>query len=244
MSQRIWLLLFSAAIGLGAADTAAWKSKQIPEWTLEDAQQVLSDSPWTKTVMPTLSRSSNDGQSGPDNGRRGRWGGGGIGIGYPGGGIGRPGGYPGGGRSRRDGDDGDRTNSQPPDLKIRWESALPVREAELKARDTNAPTLDENHYAIAVYNVPRRMADADSKSLADQLKKQAALKRDGQKDLKPSSVDVIQREDGPVIVYLFPRSKDISPQDRRVEFEARIGRLEFSQSFFLEDMVYQGKLEL
>src|SRR5258708_6046208 len=35
-------------------------------------------------------------------------------------------------------------------LMLRWESVPPVREAELKARETNATTVDENHYAIAV----------------------------------------------------------------------------------------------
>jgi hypothetical protein len=29
-----------------------------------------------------------------------------------------------------------------------------------------------------------------------------------------------------------------------VEFDARIGRLQITQSFYTEDMVYQGKLEL
>jgi hypothetical protein len=130
------------------------------------------------------------------------------------------------------------------DLKLRWESALPIREAELKARDTSAPTLDADHYAIAVYGVPSRMAGGDTKSLANQLKKQAAIKRDGKKNLKPSSVEVLQRDDGPVIVYLFPRSKEITRQDKRIEFDAQIGRLQFAQSFYVDDMNYQGKLEL
>ena len=231
------VLFLSVAIALFAADEPAWKSKAIPEWSPDDAQQVLSDSPWTKTVTPTLNRA----QSGSGGGRRGGIGLGGIGIGLPGGGMGRRsggGGYPG-----RTGDGGSET-IQPPTLKLRWESALPVREAELKARDTAAPTLDEDHYAIAVYGVPSRMASADSKNLSDQLKREASLKRDGKKDLKPSSVDVLQREDGPVIVYQFPRTKEITRQDRRIEFDARIGRLQFTQSFYTEDMVYQDKLQL
>jgi hypothetical protein len=57
-------------------------------------------------------------------------------------------------------------------------------------------------------------------------------------------VDVLQREDGPVIVYLFPRSQEITQQDKRVEFDAHIGRLQFAQSFYVDDMNYQGKLEL
>jgi len=248
MIHRRSALLLPVAIAAFAADDPAWKTKQIPEWSADDAQQVLSDSPWAKAVTPSLSRTANDGERSPGGGRRR----GGIGIGFPGGGgIGRypgggypGGGYPGGGSRRTDDGAGRTDGSQPPALKVRWESALPVREAELKARDTTAPTLEEGQYAIAVYGVPSRMANADSKSLSDQLKKQAALKRDGKKDLKPSNVEILQREDGPVIVYLFPRSKEITQQDRRVEFEAHIGRLEFSQAFFLDDMVYQGKLEL
>jgi len=80
--------------------------------------------------------------------------------------------------------------------------------------------------------------------LSDQLKRAACLKRDGKKDLKPSSVEVLEREDGPVIVYLFPRSHEITAADRRVVFDARIASLDFTQSFYLEDMVFQGKLEL
>ncbi len=180
-------------------------------------------------------------------------GGGGIGIGIPGiGGMGRPGGmgggggggggYPRGGQSRGN-DDGTGTNSTPPVLTLRWESALPVRGAELKVHDSNSPIVDDDHYAIAVYGVPNRMAN-DSGNLADQLKKQAAIKRDGKKDMKPSSVDVLQREDGAVIVYLFPRTKEITKEDKRILFDAQIGRLKFALTFYVDEMVYQGKREL
>jgi hypothetical protein len=234
---------------LFAADEA-WKNKQIAEWNKDDAKQVLTDSPWAKTVKPTVDRSSrgSQGRSGGSMGRGGGIGIGGIGIGLPGmgggrrGGMGGPGGgYPGGGRR---GDDTGTDYNEEPSLKLRWESAFPVRSAELKARDTSAPTLDASHYAIAVYGVPNRMASGDSRSLANQLKKQAAIKRDGKKNLKPSSVEVLQREGGPVIVYLFPRAHEITRQDKRIEFEAQIGRLRLSQSFYVDDMNYQGKLEL
>lgn len=251
MLLKLSLLVLLAGLGQLRAEDPAWKNKPVPEWTSDDAQQVLSDSPWVKAVTPTMDRQSQDRQ--PGYGRRGGIGIGGGGIGFPGGmgrrggyGGGYPGGgYPGGGGSGRSDDGGNpRDANTPPSLKLRWESALPVREAELKARDTSAPTLSEGQYAIAVYGVPSRMLNSDSKSLADQLKKAATLKRDGKKDLKPSTVEVLQREDGPVILFLFPRSKEIVAQDRRVEFDAHIGRLQLAQSFYLEDMVYQGKLEL
>ncbi|HEV3329718.1 MAG TPA: hypothetical protein VG096_01975 [Bryobacteraceae bacterium] len=239
--------LLPCAMVLFAADEQAWKGKQIADWTQDEATQVLTDSPWVKTVTPTVHRRSNNGQ--PGGSRRS-----GIGIGVPGiggiggrrGGYGYPGGggggggYPGG---RRNGED-DSGSNQAPTLKLRWESALPIREAELKTRDTNAPTLDEGHYAIAVYGVPVRISNGDPKKLADQYNGNAAIKRDGKKDLKPSSVEVLQRDDGPVVVYLFPRSKEITRQDRRLEFDAKIGVLELNESFFVEDMVFQNKLEL
>ena len=132
----------------------------------------------------------------------------------------------------------------PPLLTLRGKRAPPIREAELKARETDAPTLRESEYAIAVYGIPDRMLNGDAKSLADKLKKEAVLKRDGKKDFKPSSVEVLRREDGPVIVYLFPRSKEITKQDKRVEFDANVLRLHFTQSFYVDEMTYQGKLEL
>src|SRR6516162_10862538 len=84
---------------LVAADEAAWKAKQVPKWTQDDAQQVLNDSPWAKSVTPTIGRASDNGETG--YGRRGGGFGGGIpgigGIGGRRGGYGYPGGYPGGG---------------------------------------------------------------------------------------------------------------------------------------------------
>ena len=121
---------------------------------------------------------------------------------------------------------------------------MPMREAELRARDVDAPTVDENHYAIAVIGVPHSMIRADTRAMESDLKKQAVLKRDDKKDFKPSSVQILQRDDGPVIVFFFSKSTEISKSDRRVEFDAQIGRLKFGEAFFTEDMVYDGKLAL
>jgi len=114
----------------------------------------------------------------------------------------------------------------------------------LRGRDVDAPTVDENHYAIAVIGVPRSMLRADTRAMEADLKKLAVLKRDGKKDFKPSSVEILQRDDGPVIVYFFSRSTEISASDRRVEFDATIGRLKFGETFYTEDMVFEGKLAL
>jgi len=259
---RVFIVLTAVGFALLAEDQTSadkpWKNKPVPEWTADDAHMVMTDSPWVKTTTPSMDRPADSQRRSGGGGRGSRGGGigiGGVGIGLPGGmgrrGGGYPGGgYPGGGNSGGgypggSGNDGGRTEpATPPMLTLRWESALPIREAELKSRDVDAPTVDENHYAIAVLGVPRNMLKADTRAMENDLKKQAVLKRDGKKDFKPSSVQILQRDDGPIILYLFPKSTEISKSDRRVEFDAEIGRLKFAEPFFTEDMDYNGKLAL
>ncbi len=62
--------------------------------------------------------------------------------------------------------------------------------------------------------------------------------------MRPSSVEVFQGESGVVVVYLFPLSAEITENDRRIRFEAHIGRIVFAQMFELSDMEFQGRLEL
>jgi hypothetical protein len=248
--MKRFVLLSFASVTLIAADQP-WQDKQVADWSQDDLKQVMSNSPWAKTVTPQLGH--DESSRGPGGGRRnGGIGIGGIGIGLPGmgrpGGGGNNGGWGGRGTSPNGTDSSGRTTDQTsgniPDLVLRWESALPIREAELKAQETNAPSVDEDHYAIAVYGVPSRMVPGDRKALEDTLKKQTVLKRDGKKDLKPSSVEVLDRDDGLVVLYLFPKSAEISKADRRIELDGQIGRLKFAQPFYLEDMIFRGKLEL
>ena len=159
------LLLFTLSMALLAAADLSWRDKQVVEWSEDDARQVLTDSPWAKTVKPTIDRSARDNNQRRSGGGMGR--GGGVGIGLPGmgggrrGGMGGPGGgsgYPRGGRRGGTNDGAGTDYNEPPSLKLRWESAFPVRAAELKARDTSAPTLNADSYAIAVYGVPSRIS--------------------------------------------------------------------------------------
>jgi hypothetical protein len=258
------LMLLPVPVLLLAAGDQNWKDRKPAEWTQEDAKQLLTDSPWVKLVTPQIERNSNAGQRRQGGGmnRGGGIGIGGVGIGLPGVGIGRRtggrntgGGYPGGGYPGGEYPGGNDPNNRsgrapaggqntPRAITLRWESAFPVREAELKAPEPNAPSVDEAHYAIAVYNVPSRMEQGDAKKFADGLKKNAVLKRHGQKDLKPSSVEVLDRKRGPVILYLFPRTKEITLKDKEVDFNAHIGRLKIAEPFYLDQMVYAGRLEL
>jgi hypothetical protein len=124
---------------------------------------------------------------------------------------------------------------------VRWESALPIRAAEEKTGETGAPTVDRDHYAIVIYDIPT----PKKWNLANELKGVAFLKRDKKKDLKPSRVEILRKAGGTAtVVYLFPRSVEITAKDGRLEFVAQIGRLFVSQFFDTGDMQLQGKLEL
>jgi hypothetical protein len=219
-----WLLLIPIALQAG---DDAWKTKRAADWTDSDTKQILTESPWGVMVTPTVNKK----QEQSKQGNRG------IAVA----------GVPGMNRRRNQQPREEAAAAQSPEMprpfNLRWESALPIREAELKARETNAPAVDEDHYAVAVYGIPAYLAK-DPKSLGDHLKGQCTIKVEGQKDLKPSSVDVIPREDGVVIVFLFPKVKEIAGKDSRAEFNAQIGPFQFTQPFHLDQMIYQGKTEL
>jgi len=129
-------------------------------------------------------------------------------------------------------------------LKVVWESAMPVKVAELKAHTMDLPTLEGDGYLIAVYGVPGPDFNQDPKKLGDPLKEYAALKREGKKDVRPVRVEVFHQQDGLAVVYLFPLSAEISPRDEHIEFDAHIGRVHANHIFDLKEMKIQGKLEL
>jgi hypothetical protein len=231
MYRRLMLCSVPLAAVVALAADATWKDKPLLQWNVEDAKQVLTDSPWVKVVTPQNIRDLS-----PDERREG----GnmeasvGHGVGLAGLGILGP---------RRQAEALARAHYKPTPnaVVVRWESAPPVRTAEQKAGETSVPTVDSDHYAIVVYDIlcPKRY------NLANELKGIAYLRRDTKKNLKPSHVDILRQDDGTAtIVYLFPRKVEITKKDGRLEFVAQIGRLFISQFFYTWDMQLQGELEL
>jgi len=231
-----WFILCSTALLIAAEP--AWKNKPIADWSEEDTQQILGSSPWAKAVVAGIARRRSE-----DELREGGQMGQPKGVGYDGvedrkrplaEAIGNP----------------LLIQKDPPStapsirLLVRWESALPVRAAEFKAHEPPPPTLTDDGYCIAVYGVPASFAKGDPMSLGKPLKEMAALRREGKKDVQPSKVEVFQLENSIVVAYLFPLSAEISKKDDVVEFSALIGRLQVSQHFLVQEMQFQGKLEL
>ena len=221
-------LLVLAGVALLSAADPAWKTKPVAQWDEEDAKQVLASSAWVKRAVPVELP-----QLSPEQRREGGATGGGRGVGL--GGL--EGRAPTSARSSR--------LSQLPALPIRWESAFPIRTAELKAHEVGAPDWEGDAYVLAVYDVPDIKFSGSQKTLAGELKKAAFLKRQGKKDLKPSSVELLQEPNGlAVVVYVFPRTEEISREDKRVEFVAQINRLSLAQDFYPSEMELEGKLQL
>ena len=219
-----------AALLLKAADSS-WKDRPIPQWNEQDAKQVLADSPWVKYVKPQHLRDLSPNEcvaAGDWTGCTGK------GVGLAGTGLFGP---------EREAEAIARAHAKPdlPPVAVRWESAPPVRAAERKTGETAVPTVDSDHYAIAVYAIPT----PKRWNLARELRGVAFLRRYKKKDLKPSHVEILRHPDGTAtIVYLFPSSVEITKRDGRLEFAAQIGRLFVSQFFYTDEMQLQGQLEL
>jgi hypothetical protein len=237
------LLVFCVAL-LTAADPL-WKAKPIAQWSEEDAKQILAASPWVKEVIAGVARPMTEDElrAGGEMGEH-------HGVGYDG----VQGNKPQNGQLPKS--MGDLLLGKGPDpaksrlktgqarVTVRWESALAVRVAELKAHEIEPPTMDGEGYRIAVYDVPGAYFKDDPQKLGEPLRKEAFLRREGKKDIKPLRVEVFQRGNSLVIAYLFPLSAELTKADGQVEFNAHIGRVVVVHNFDLTQMELSGKLDL
>jgi hypothetical protein len=232
--------LVAAVTCLTAADPV-WESKPASQWTEEDARQVLGNSPWAKPTTAVITRRLTEEQL-REAGQ----------MGQPRG-VGNEGVDPKGSGPKVStniftgpdgGDRSPRSLSRPIVLHMRWENSLPVQLAELKLHEIAPPTLPGDGYRVAVYGIPGGGFEGTPEQLGQPLKSLASLKREGKKDVRPVRVEAFQRENDVVVVYVFPLSAEVSKQDRRIRFEAQIGRIVLAQDFELSEMGFLGKLEL
>ena len=251
----VGMLCAGAACAVVLLASEPWKNKDSAEWTDDDINKVLTDSPWAKekTVSPQRPMSNGRGM-----GRRGGMGGGGYG--YPGGGGGYPGGgggYPGGGGGYPGGGGGESMN-----LTIRWDSALPVQQALKRQGAASADEAKkvadatEKYYVIAVFgfHMPSTRSrydngddsDRDRDSSQDRLRTQlldaAQLEPKGGRALYAQDVQV--EGGGSEIHFLFPRNPGIASSTKEVDFVLQIRGIKVEHKFHFSDMQYQGQLAL
>ena len=250
-----------AAVSLWAADF--WRSKPFTEWSDKDVQKMLTASPWARQVSVTA-----------DNPAAGRMGGGrgqdlgdatstprppsgsGIpGVDAGGGGFGGGDPSPGGGRSAGGLTPEDIGGpSQSVMVMVRWQSALPMKQAALRARYgsevATAPEAkkilehEETAYIVSIGGLPAAVARGNLESLKESAKRQTSLSAKGKDKLAPAEVQITQRDRLADAVFIFPKTQPFVLDDKEVEFSTRIGTASVRYRFRLKDMVFNGKLEL
>jgi hypothetical protein len=232
MDQKKAFFVFLLSSVFLLAGGPSWQSKPFAQWNELDARQVLRSSPWVRHATVSLLF-----QPSEDQLRAGGNMGGGKGVGLESLEVTN---LVGGGEHH--------SNSivkKPGYLVLRWESASPIRQAESKLQDANAPGWDGEYYAVAVYGVPVEAGRLDEPGRAGAMKKLAFLKRDGMKDMTAAKVEITPSANGfATVLYLFPRTVPITSEEKRVEFDAQMGRLYVAQYFYPKEMQFQGKPEL
>jgi hypothetical protein len=253
------LLLCMVLIATSALVIAAdfWEKKEFSEWSEKEVRKVLFDSPWSRQVTVSLRGEGVAGSFPPSVAGPGGSAIPGVpvgaGPGSPGqdrGGIGggpRAGGGPGAGGGIGEPEMGSRSVS----LVIRWQSALPVKQALVRASaakesggEQSQQFLDreEAHYVIAVIGLPDVVVMSPDPS---QLAKAARLERGKNRPpLVPEKVERQQQDRQVSLYFFFPRGEPITLEDKSVEFVLSLGDFEAKRQFKLQDLLYRGKLEI
>ena len=251
-------LMFVAALALWAADV--WV-KPYTDWNDKDIQKIMTDSPWAKKVSVACEGMGGGGggggsrggrTSGPqgpsaDPGTDGEGGGGG------GGGRGGRGGGGGGGGADTGGGGGGVPEAE---LTIRWQSALTIQQALVKAKfgaeaATSPDALkqlqpQDDYYVIWVAGLPgsARPGDDVGKKAILQLTTLSAKDKDS-----IMATDVVFNTPGGQgrvtdAHFLFMRKVAFTPDDKEVEFATKFGKNAVKTRFTLKNMVVNGKLGL
>ena len=226
------LLLVCVAAQLGAADF--WQSKPYTQWTGVDVLTMLKDSPWAKDAIPRVRKVKGEDDQSKCSGTIG------------------PTALPSSPRSPDFGNvvqtlgknacvnEGDHR------VTVRWDSALPVRQARSKQGwppSEGAPA----SYILTVAGLPQAgeymgAMVAAAVERIDQLMAATSITIKGKPALTPEKVE--HGNDGASLVFTFPRTSPISLDDKEVEFVTKIGAMELKRKFKLKEMIYQGKLAL
>jgi hypothetical protein len=130
-------------------------------------------------------------------------------------------------------------------LRITWLTAMPIKEAFLKERMDEGGILadsakeimadKEDYYAIGVTGIPKDLA----KELTE-----GWLKIPGKPDIQPAKGDFQDRGRSVDVMILFARANPITVADKEVSVVLKFSGKDVALTFPLNDMVFNGKLEL
>jgi hypothetical protein len=130
-------------------------------------------------------------------------------------------------------------------LMITWLTAMPIKQAILKERMDEGGVLadsakeimegKEDYYALGITGIP--------KDLARQLT-EVWLKTPGKPDIPPAKGDFQDRGRTVDLMVLFPNAAPITAADKEVEVALKLSGTDIAKKFPLNEMMFNGKLEL
>jgi hypothetical protein len=213
---------FLAAVPVMAFATKEfWNEKAPSEWTDAEIRQLLNQSPWAKEG--SISDTTQRGSLGPGGAESG-------------------GGEHGRVKTLSTTPKGDRPANVGPQVTwkamVRWESALPIREA----LNRGAPGKLPEDYILNVFG---EVPGVDPKSGYAILKDNTTLEHKGDQ-IKLNRVELApgnSLSDAGTLFY-FSRLLALKLEDKEVTFTTKLGPLKVRCKFTLKDMLYRGNLEL
>lgn len=231
-----------------------WSHKDAAKWTDKDVQRVLSDSPWAQQAGAIFSLATDDAPAAPPSAPPPVSPAAQAGLGGPtNSGV------------RWDGGVGRSRGSDPTlNVLVRWDSALPVREAlnraGQEAQHSHTAEQAAKDYIISIIglvpagryrSVGRTESESRSDGTIDARNPEEMLEGlMAASQLIPRGKAAIRPEDAKLdgstgtLYIFFPRTEPIALDDKEVTFTTRFGALTVQKRFGLKDMRYQGKLEL
>jgi hypothetical protein len=246
MKKSVAALIFTAS--LWAADF--WQARPFNEWSDKETHRMIENSPWAKEFNITSAPAPSGGRGGKRGSPMNDTSSASLGDSTS------PGPSDPGARNRN-GDDtfGDLRNGPlPPTLIIRWQTALPVKQAFVKLKyGSEAATsaearkslgAEDRVYAIAVSGLQPSMVQGSPERIKKDLIEHSSLSVKGKEDIRPVEIQVARGSRLVDLYFLFPRAADLSVDDKEVEFSTKIESLVIKQRFRLKDMVVKGKLLL
>jgi hypothetical protein len=227
LNRRDWMALAGTGVfgvRLYAASAGFWNKKDPSEWTEDEVQILLTQSPWAKQATTIV-------EPGPRGTPSAGAGSGATGVGVNGIGLG-----PGG---RQEKQDTGNTNAPPPfQGVVVWESAQTI----LDARKKPLPKEFKDHYTLSISGIPSRQIGYDK--LVDQLRQFTSLQPNDQPPVQPGTV---RQEPGRANALLVGFSKDVlqlSANDKSIHFTTAVGLFLLKTKFDTKEMRYQGRLAL
>jgi len=245
------------AFSLWAAD--AWQSKPYTEWSDKDVARVVNNSPWAREVrvIPTkppmspaggtsrrqsASEASRDAPMSADTGMRGA-----PDMSDPASRL-----------ERASGTDPMSEMSQTISLIVRWQTALPMRQAQVRLKygaeggsSEQAKQFlaqEQNVYVIGVFGLPA--VQAGEEQIKREALAQTTLSSKGKPAIRPIRAD-LNFVAGSVagnrlmdVYFTFPKTSPFTAADKDVELSTRVDSTPVRCVFHLKDMMFGGDLAL